>query len=332
MVRVSDVLNALEVIAPQRYTFEFDKVGLQVGDPHAEVRRGVLALDRSLGAVEHCKSVGAELLLTHHPLIFQPIQTVVSQSDPGRTVLELARNNINFIAAHTNWDSAVGGINDALCTLLDLQSVRPFGFANAVRRTRVEIACEGGQEEALSSFLSEFGATDLALREGTIVATIREELTTKVERAFAKSSWPRPVLYAIADDREQPAGRIGSLRTPLPIKEFVANLDSVLKTKSLVWSKPNLTVKKVAVVGGAADGEWIAAQRAGADVFVTGEVKQHVALAACEGGLAITSSGHYATEQPGVFALADRLRIALPEVSWEVYEPELGTFGRPYFL
>jgi putative NIF3 family GTP cyclohydrolase 1 type 2 len=86
----------------------------------------------------------------------------------------------------------------------------------------------------------------------------------------------------------------------------------------------------VAVVGGAADGEWKAAQRAGASVLVTGEVKQHVALEASESGFAIIAAGHYATEQPGCSALRDRMATAMDGVDWALFEPEPGSAGRPF--
>ena len=89
-------------------------------------------------------------------------------------------------------------------------------------------------------------------------------------------------------------------------------------------------VRKVAIVGGAADGEWMAAQRAGADVFVTGEVKQHVGLEASESGLPILAAGHFATEHPGAAVLADRMRDLVPEVEWIVFEPAPGLHGRPF--
>src|SRR5437879_2504992 len=122
MPQVRHAIEALDRIAPKRFAFSFDKVGLQVGDPAANLKLGVVALDRSLGAVAFAKEHGAQMLVAHHPLIFEPIASVLHTSHVGRTVLELARGNIAFAAAHTNWDSARGGINDALAAMLGLQS------------------------------------------------------------------------------------------------------------------------------------------------------------------------------------------------------------------
>ncbi|HWA82839.1 MAG TPA: Nif3-like dinuclear metal center hexameric protein, partial [Fimbriimonadaceae bacterium] len=95
------------------------------------------------------------------------------------------------------------------------------------------------------------------------------------------------------------------------------------------WGKPDRPIKKLAVVGGAADSEWRDARQAGADAFLTGEVKQHVGLEVVEEGFAIIASGHYATEHPGCRALRDRLAEAMPDVEWLLYEPEPGLAGRP---
>jgi putative NIF3 family GTP cyclohydrolase 1 type 2 len=73
------------------------------------------------------------------------------------------------------------------------------------------------------------------------------------------------------------------------------------------------------------------AQRVDADLLVTGEVKQHLALEASESGMCLLSSGHYATEQPGVVALRDRMAAAMPEIEWTVFVPEPGHAGRPFF-
>src|SRR5580698_4241563 len=115
MSSVQDVLDSLEAIAPSRFAFDFDRVGLQVGDPRQTVTRAAVSLDRSLGAIELAHSHDCELLVSHHPLIFTPVGSVDTRTHTGRSILELAANRISFIAAHTNWDSASPGLNDHLC-------------------------------------------------------------------------------------------------------------------------------------------------------------------------------------------------------------------------
>lgn len=124
---VADALAALEAIAPAHTAFEWDKIGLQVGDPRSKLTRAVVALDSGLQAAEFTVSSGAELLLAHHPLIWEPVARIDPQSRPGDAISVLVASKVAFVAAHTNWDAASGGINDTLARLLDLADPVPFG-------------------------------------------------------------------------------------------------------------------------------------------------------------------------------------------------------------
>jgi hypothetical protein len=153
-----------------------------------------------------------------------------------------------------------------------------------------------------------------------------------VERAIRRvHPYEEPAFdfLLLADRSEQPAGRIGMLVGGMTLEGLVRDANVRLGTASWAWGDPVKPIKKLAVVGGAADSEWRKAREAGADAMLTGEVKQHVGLEAAEEGFAIVASGHYATEQPGCEALRDRLAEELPEVEWLLYVPEPGFAGRP---
>ncbi len=130
METVSDVLAALENIAPARFAFADDHIGLQVGDPSASVERVVVSLDPSLAAVRFAVSQRAQMLVSHHPVIWNPLLSVREDEYKGRIVSELVRSGIAFAAAHTNWDCAVGGINDVLAELIGLLDVRSVGSSS----------------------------------------------------------------------------------------------------------------------------------------------------------------------------------------------------------
>ncbi len=365
MAKVRDVLDALERIAPKRFAFSFDRVGLQVGDPHAEVERAVVSLDRSLAAVRYAAKEGAQMLISHHPLIFEPLPAVISTSNAGRTVIELIRNGINFAAAHTNWDSARGGINDTLAHMFSLSDVRAFGSAAEVEQLKLVVFTPVEAAEQIIGAASEAGAGIIGdydrcnfLCEGTgsyrgrpgtnptigkpenieRIPELRVEMVLlkskqmEVERAVRRvHPYEEPAidfLRLLAKD-EQPAGRIGGLPEPMAFRDLVAATAGRLQTSVQGWGKSERIINKLAVVGGSADSEWRKAQRAGADALLTGEVKQHVGLEASEEGFAIMAAGHYATEHPGCITLAERLRSELPEIEWMLFEPKLGEAGRP---
>lgn len=362
---VSDVLEVLESIAPKRYAFDFDKVGLQVGDGRAEVTKAVVSLDRSLASVRYAAAIGAELLLAHHPLLFHPISSVVASDPVGQTVLELLANGISFIAAHTNWDSAKGGVNDALAAKLGLVGVRDFGSAAAVRRLKMVVFIPEGALQQVIDAASGAGAgivgtysrcaawssvtgtfhsgmdsnpTIGAPGETSETPEMRLEMVLSESAQRAVDAAVRQVhpyeepeigFFRLVDDLEQPAGRIGTMPIDLTFEQFAAHVDQSLGTRCLAWGNPHAPVEKVAVVGGAADGEWLPAKASGADVFVTGEVRQHIALEAAEFGIPIVAAGHYATEQPGCAALRARMATLTPDIEWSIFEPSPGTAGRP---
>lgn len=365
MATIDDVLATLERIAPTRYAFGFDKIGLQVGAPTAAVQRAVVALDRSLAAVAHAKQIGAQLVLSHHPLLFEPAKTVTSQSHVGRTLIELIKSDIAVIAAHTNWDSARGGVNDELTKRLGLSDVREFGYANPVSQFKMVVFALPSDVESILDAASAAGAGNIGLYsrcaftseghgtfrggEGSnptvgqagrneVVEEVRIEMVLNQEdrRAVEKAvrgahSYEEPAIdfFTLTDANEQPAGRIGTI-TDQRLADFSTHVSEALGGPTWSWGDPERRIRTVAVVGGAADSEWIAARAAGADVFVTGEVRQHIALEASESGMAIIAAGHHATEHPGIEALAERMRTEMPQVEWHVFNPTPGFAGRPF--
>jgi len=365
MPTVQDVLDELERIAPASAAFPWDKIGLQVGRRGQQVASAVVALDRSLAAVEFAAARGAQLLLTHHPLLFDPLTAVTDDSITGQTVRKLIQSDISFIAAHTNWDAARGGINDALAARLGLEGCEPFGSSSFVEDLKVVVFVPSSAVDAMLDACSEAGAGVIGLysrcafltdgmgtyhgEEGsnpTIGEAEQVEATPEVRiEMICPASKQRAVTRAIQRTHpyEEPAfdfiqlakrptlacGRIGQI-APMSLEAFASHVEQALGTKCWTWGPPSETVKKVAVVGGAADGDFRAAKSAGADVFVTGEVKQHIALEAGEIGIPIVAAGHYATEQPGCAALRDAMSAKLGEIEWVLFEPERGLHGRPF--
>ena len=116
---IQDILQAMDAIAPFRLTMDFDNTGLLIGDPDAEVKGVVLALDCTDSVLTEAKEKNANLVITHHPVIFHGIKKVCADS----VVWQAVRNDINVISAHTNLDIAQGGVNDCLAEILGLTEV-----------------------------------------------------------------------------------------------------------------------------------------------------------------------------------------------------------------
>lgn len=122
MATVNDILRFIESLAPTYMKEDWDRVGLNCGHSDKEVKRILVALDPFTEVCQEAKSVGADLLVTHHALIWSP-GFITDYTEQGRNILYLIENNIACINAHTNLDCAPGGVNDILAEKLGLQNV-----------------------------------------------------------------------------------------------------------------------------------------------------------------------------------------------------------------
>ena len=120
---LKDFLDFLETIAPGRLAEAWDNPGLQVGSLSQKISKVFTSLDPTLNALTSAAEAGAQLLFTHHPLIFKPLSQLDINSFPGDVVAAALNSGISVVASHTNLDAARGGINDILADLMDLRNV-----------------------------------------------------------------------------------------------------------------------------------------------------------------------------------------------------------------
>lgn len=118
MIKIRDVYDYLNLLAPVSLKMDFDNVGLLVGDYDAKTDRCLLALDITDEVIREAESMGADLIVSHHPLIFGAIKSVTADDLTGRKIMQLIKNDISAICMHTNLDIARGGVNDALMSAL----------------------------------------------------------------------------------------------------------------------------------------------------------------------------------------------------------------------
>lgn len=161
-VTVGRIRELVNEIAPFDTAEPYDNVGLLVGDPNRAVTDILVALDLTLGAIDEAEKLGAQLILTHHPVMFHGIKSLREDEPEGGLLCAIVRARLSLIVAHTNFDKAGGGVSETLALALGLDDPEPLegglvwvgGFdgsaADLLRHTRARInplsrAYGGGQ-------------------------------------------------------------------------------------------------------------------------------------------------------------------------------------------
>lgn len=124
MPKIVDIYNYIDSFAPFDSAMDFDNVGILVGDKNAEVKRVVISLDITNDVIDEAIERSAQLIISHHPVIFNPIKKLSADS----VVYRLAQNGIGALCAHTNLDLSVYGTNTAMFDVLELQNQEPLGI------------------------------------------------------------------------------------------------------------------------------------------------------------------------------------------------------------
>ncbi|MCQ2479694.1 MAG: Nif3-like dinuclear metal center hexameric protein, partial [Clostridia bacterium] len=166
---VKDFFSYMDSISPFAMQESWDNSGMLIGDGEIEVNRVALVLDITSEAVEYASNIGAELIISHHPVIFKPQKSFVK----GNIAYEIASKGMSAICAHTCLDCADGGVNDVLCTLLDLQNVEIFPCEESENILRVGILPEKMTCNMLAAYIkSILGGTVRFCDTGKIIDSV----------------------------------------------------------------------------------------------------------------------------------------------------------------
>ena len=251
---VKELYDMIDRIAPFSTQMEGDNSGFLVGSAAQEVTGILFALDVTEPVIEEATSLGAQLIVTHHPLMFDPLRTLTDDDYEARLIRRLAREDISLIAAHTCLDQAPGGVNDTLAELCGLTEVTGEGFF-----------------------------------------------------------------------------RCGLLPAPLSVWEYAEQLKAALRTEVRLMGPGDAVIRKVGLCSGSGGSEWPAAAETACDAFVSGEIKHHFGLAMAGSGIVGLECGHFATEEPGIRALASALQKELNtiECNVRIYVSKVSAYSFP---
>lgn len=309
---VADVLATLHAWAPPGQKADFDRVGLQVGDPAAEVDRVLVALDLTPQVIDEAAAEGAQLIVTHHPLLFKPVGRVTADDPVGSLAWRLGRAGISYIAIHTNLDAAHGGVSFALAEQLGIRAPEILAPLDGVMR-KVVVFVPRDAADAVRQALANAGAGSIGdysacsfSTDGTgrfrpevganptigDVGTSEQVDEVRIE-AVAPTWAVGAVLRAVAAAHpyEEPAidvypveirttqqgyGVVGTLDAPEPLPDFLARVRDAVGAGALRYvGDDGQTVERVAVCGGAGLSFLPAALAARADAYVTADVTYH---------------------------------------------------------
>ena len=365
-ITVNTICQAMDVWAPQSLAYEWDKVGLQIGEPGMPVKRVLACLTVTAATAAKAEQWGAQMIVAHHPILFSALKTLRTDDPHTRLCLRLAARNIACFAAHTNLDVVPGGVNTILAETLGLQGIVPLisspksdqvKLVTFVPETHLaalrEALCHAGagvigvyaectfSSHGIGTFRPGDGANPFSGQKGAL----NEEPELRFETLVAKAVLPQ-VLKALraAHPYEEPAydiiplenrdkrfglGARGSLAQSMALRDFAESVRQALKLSHVrIVGDPRRKVQRIAVCGGAGGGEIPAIPR-DIDVYVTGDLKYHEADVAQERGLALIDASHDGTERNIATAIARHLKKSVPGLETKAFiEPEI---FRPVF-
>lgn len=314
---LADVIAVLDELYPPSLAEPWDSVGLISGDPQQPVRHVHLALDPTEETLAEAIDAGADLLLTHHPLLLRGVSQISATTSKGRILRAAIKADCAMFNAHTNADRARHGVNDALAGAVGLLDTAALVPAEGMRLEKIVTFVPEPDVSTVIDALAAAGAgavgdyTRCAFTStgvGTFVPGVdanptigergsaAEVAETRIEMVLnprvrhavieaLRSSHPYEepafdVLAMVSLPGDSGLGRVGDLPEPRTVRQLVTDLTLTLPTAPVgirATGDPDRMVRRVAVLGGSGDSHLDDAARSGADAYVTADLRHHPA-------------------------------------------------------
>ncbi|WAC41500.1 Nif3-like dinuclear metal center hexameric protein [Pedobacter sp. SL55] len=355
-MKLSEITNFLEALAPLNYQEDYDNAGLIVGNPNDEISAALVSLDCTEQIVDEAIAKNCNLIIAHHPIVFKGLKKLNGKNYVERTVLKAIKNNIALYAIHTNLDSVHNGVNAEICKRLGVVNTQTLAPKTGILKKLVTF-CEQKDAENLRNALFNAGAGNIsnysdcsfnANGVGTFKgneqsnpvlgkAGVREYADeTRIEVIFKKQD-ERNILtalfkkhpyeevaydiYALENKLQSVgSGMVGQLPEALVAQDFLRLVKDNMQAKVLRHTRilPK-NIKKVAVCGGSGSFLLKNAIAAGADAFVTADFKYHEFFDA-EDKIMIVDIGHFESEQFTSNLLIDNIQEKFPNFAIRLTE------------
>ena len=357
----------MEVRFPLSWAEDWDRIGLQLGDPEQGVERIGISLEATPRSVSWGVQNNLQLMICHHPLFFQPVDSLKSNQEPGRTALQMAKADIALLAAHTNLDAAPDGVSTALAHRLGLINLVPLE-KRMHDLVKLVIFIPSGYEEKITQALDEAEAGQIgsyrlctfkARGEGTFIPQAGSHpFMGEIGRIQRVSEWRLEVLtrrvhvgdlvekirqvhpyedmaydvYPVENPSDDVGlGRVGYFDPAISWETLIHRLKQDVEAPSVRVSGPiPETIQKAAVCGGSGSKMILEAMSAGAQVFICGEIGYHPTVSLQGQALTLVEIGHYPSEKWVIPVLARVLREANQAEAWGIDVLEDMQPGDPY--
>ena len=274
-MKLKEIKSFLEGMAPLAVQESWDNSGLQIGCSDKDIHKVMVCLDLTEAVLDEAEAIGADLVISHHPLIFKGLKSISGNTYQERCVRKAILSDIAVYSAHTSLDNILGGVNHKIASLLGLSSLRWLDSGESA---------EGCDEKC-------GGAAEKSCGEG----------------AEGKCGGADAVARASG------SGLIGELKEPVAAAEFLHTVKTIFDVKALKHSplSSTTTIRSVALCGGAGAFLLPQAVAKGADCFISGEFHYHDYF---DPGTLLIELGHYESEQFTQDLLKESLERAFPEL------------------
>ncbi len=360
-MKLSDLISAMEQIAPTRYAEAWDNVGLLAGDPAQQVSKVLLTIDYTADVADEARRLGCDAVIAYHPPIFDAIKRITAES----LIFDAIRRGMAIYSPHTALDVAEGGTNDVLCDILGLQDRSPLRLAETKasqyklvtfvpeehleRVSRALFDAGAGRigkynscsfrSNGIGTFFGEEGSQPTVGQSGRLEQAPEIRIETVVPIACVAQ-----VVRALrqAHPYEEPAfdlqqlaatpegiglGRIGTFAQPIDRALMIDRVKNGLGIDHLlIAGPPSGKALRAAVCAGACGDLLNDALAQKADVYVSGEMRHHDALRAAGAGMTVICTLHSNSERVTLKRLKDRLAKELPGLECDLSEVDRDPF------
>jgi dinuclear metal center YbgI/SA1388 family protein len=331
MTKIKEVSKYIDNWAPLDYQEDYDNAGLITGNEDWEIKAVLISLDVTEEVVLEAKTKGANLIISHHPIVFKSIKKITGKNYVERTILLAIKNDIAIYACHTNLDHITGGVNWKIASKLNLKNVKVLcpkkntlsklvTFVPVEDKEKVKAALfEAGagtignynncsfETEGIGSFKPGDDAKPVIgnryiqeyVNESRIEVILPTHLQNDIIEALKIAHPYEEVAFYLSKienyNQDVGAGAIGELEAEMEVDEFLEHVKTSMDLKIIKFTPLNKKIKKVALCGGAGSFLLKDAIRSGADAFVTSDFKYHEFFDA-DNKILIADIGHYESE------------------------------------